>query len=159
MNYKLGQLSIYKGGAAEIFKNIGDDYDNLLINVDVYVNWDLWEIGTVTQTLPTLIQISRQRRRDIYNSNSINPWLETLPSKSWHFPSIAVSAVQDQPSLVGHHQHGVCSSDPIILWSDPPPLKSWYVSTTTVVVGPKPITLVLIMINSCSYSTNDLVFI
>ena len=27
------------------------------------------------------------------------------------------------------------------------------------IVGPKPITLVLMMINSCSYSTNDLVFI
>ena len=48
LNCILRQLSIYKGGAAEIFKNIGDDYDNLLINVDVYVNWDLWETGTVT---------------------------------------------------------------------------------------------------------------
>ena len=37
--------------AAEIFKNIGDGYDNLLINVDVYINWDLWETGTVTPVL------------------------------------------------------------------------------------------------------------
>ena len=38
LNCILGQISIYKGSAAEIFKNIGDDYDNLLINIDIYVN-------------------------------------------------------------------------------------------------------------------------
>ena len=27
LNCILGQISIFKGGAAEIFKNIGDDYD------------------------------------------------------------------------------------------------------------------------------------
>jgi len=31
-------FSIYKGGAAKIFRNIGDVYDNLLINRVVYVN-------------------------------------------------------------------------------------------------------------------------
>ena len=34
----LGHISIYKGGAVEIFKNIGDEYDNLLIYINVYVN-------------------------------------------------------------------------------------------------------------------------
>ena len=33
-----GHISILKGGAAEIFKNIGDEYDNLLININVYAN-------------------------------------------------------------------------------------------------------------------------
>ena len=33
-----GHISIYKGGVAEIFKNIGDEYDNLLIYIDIYVN-------------------------------------------------------------------------------------------------------------------------
>ena len=31
-------ISIYKKDAAKIFKNIEDEYDNLLINMDVYVN-------------------------------------------------------------------------------------------------------------------------
>jgi len=33
-----GQVTKYKGGVVEIFKNIGEEYDNLLINIDVYVN-------------------------------------------------------------------------------------------------------------------------
>ena len=41
----VGHISIYKGGAAEIFKNIGDEYDNLLTNIDVL---RLLESGTVT---------------------------------------------------------------------------------------------------------------
>ena len=40
MKFIFGHISIYKGGAAEIFKNIGDEYDNLLINIYVYVNKD-----------------------------------------------------------------------------------------------------------------------
>ena len=33
-----GYINIYKRGAVENFKNIGDENDNLLINIDVYIN-------------------------------------------------------------------------------------------------------------------------
>ena len=38
MKYIFGHISIYKRGDAEIFKNIGYENDNLLININIYVN-------------------------------------------------------------------------------------------------------------------------
>jgi len=38
LKYIFGHVSTYKRGAAETFKNIGDENDNLLININVYVN-------------------------------------------------------------------------------------------------------------------------
>jgi len=48
-----GHISIYKGGAVEIFKNIGDEYDNLLININIYVNLRSLEPRTVTSKPPS----------------------------------------------------------------------------------------------------------
>ena len=44
-NINFGHISIFKGGVAEIFKNIGDEYDNLLINIEIYVYWDHENLG------------------------------------------------------------------------------------------------------------------
>ena len=40
--------SVFKGSAAEINQGFGDDYDNLSINIDVYVYWDNKKSVTVT---------------------------------------------------------------------------------------------------------------
>jgi len=39
-NVYLGNINIFKGDAAKIFKNIRDLTDDLLVSIDICVNWD-----------------------------------------------------------------------------------------------------------------------
>ena len=50
-----GHISIYKGDAAEIFKNIGDEYDDLLINIDVLCQLRLLKMGPLQYLTPSTV--------------------------------------------------------------------------------------------------------
>ena len=54
----------------------------------------------------------------------------------------------------GHENSGLSESNPASTYDK----ISWRAQAVTRVLARRPITLVLMMINSCSYSTNDLVF-
>ena len=48
-------VSIYKRGAVEIFKNIGDENDNLLININAYEIIRIWDRYTGSLSLNTAL--------------------------------------------------------------------------------------------------------